>query len=138
MTSSTADARDWFSKPLPLPSSCGWMWDESSELAAGKLWTEAAEHSLVKCSAQWHFSFGLKNLGMQQPICCEMISEALFISSLSPLGFGRKTKKVSQKVSSNDCQPLEETRACGLEGTKRWTAVPGRAEVSHFSSIIRK
>lgn len=33
------------------------LWGKSSELAVRNLWTEPAEHSLVKHSAQWHFSW---------------------------------------------------------------------------------
>lgn len=99
--SGTPDAGEWFSKPLPPASSCGWTWGKRSELAVRNSWTEAAEHSLVKCSAQWHFSFGLKNLGMQYLMCCEMIGEAPCISSQSALGLVEKQKKKSQKVSSN-------------------------------------
>lgn len=64
-TSGTADAGEWFSKPLPPASSSGWTWGKRSELAVRNLWTEVAEYSPVKCSSQQHFSFGLKNLGMQ-------------------------------------------------------------------------
>lgn len=48
----TADAGEWFSKPLPPTSSCGWTWSKRSELAVGNLRTEAEENSLVKFSAQ--------------------------------------------------------------------------------------
>lgn len=74
------------------PSRQLWLtWGKSSELAVRNLWTEPAEHSLVKRSAQWHFSFSLKNLGTQQPICSEMMSPC--DSRQSPLGLAEKQKK---------------------------------------------
>lgn len=60
-TRGIAGAGEWFPKPLPPASSCGWTWGERSELVVRNLWTEAAERSLVKCSAGWYFSSGLKN-----------------------------------------------------------------------------